>query len=746
MCGTGIKKKWEIRTPSFPYSDDAERERIITEISADFNIPRICASIIADRGFRTRESAHSFIYNNYIADRDPFALADMDWAAERILRAIESRTERVVIFGDYDVDGVTSASLLYLYLAGRGVHCGYYIPKRSDGYGMSREAIDTFAREGVTLIITVDTGITACDEIEYAASVGIDTVVTDHHECRPELPRAVAVVNPHRPDCSYPWKELAGVGVAYKLICALEILRARSAGKSEYEAERSVLLKYADLVAIGTIADVMPLIDENRMIVSYGLRIMSHSKRKGIEALIRASSRQPEDRMSASYISFTIAPRLNAAGRMDNASLAAELLLSESDATAQAIAEKLCEINQQRQIEENRIAGEAERMIDSDPSYLDDRFLLLGSDGWSHGVIGIVASRLTEKYGKPAILVTFDNSFEPGLSSGSDIGKGSGRSVRGVNLFDALASCEELLERFGGHEQAAGLSVKRANLPLLREKLNEYMATHLPDGEPSITLFADAEIEPEMINVGFSDELSQLLEPCGTGNPQPVFIMKDVLIRSVRAISSGRHCKLTVEKNGFVFQALYYGKSISEIGFNDGDIADLLFSVSTNRYRGEVSAQLVISDMRFATSFYRERLSQIERLGGILLGSRDCIDGDVIPGREDFVAFFGILSDFLRSGRSSFTDNYMVSRLARLRQTSGVGFIKYKLMLKVFGETGVFDITEEPIVTPAASSEWNLPDDLITLRKIVHRQKIDLDSSSTMKMLKAIPHNSTHAS
>ena len=367
---------------------------------------------------------------------DPFLLTDMQPAVSRVLAAVRDG-ETVAVYGDYDVDGVTSVTCLYLYLRGLGAPVVRYIPNRlREGYGMSRTGVDALAAKGVTLVVTVDTGVTAVREVAYAAGLGMNTVVTDHHECLDALPDCVAVVNPHRPDCPYPFRELAGVGVAFKLICACE--QARTGG-SAAEVFEAMSRRFMDLVAIGTVADVMPLCDENRLIVSRGLEILNRGEeRPGIAALLDAvagkgvrpaasGAGRPRRRVSATAVGFGIAPRLNAAGRITDAMEAVELLLADTPEQAQARAESLCRINVRRQEEENRIATEAYRRIDAALSVGDvpwnRQVLVLEDDGWAQGVIGIVASRITEKYGLPSILISFEGVPD---EDGQEIGKGSG--------------------------------------------------------------------------------------------------------------------------------------------------------------------------------------------------------------------------------------------------------------------------------------------------------------------------------
>ena len=374
---------------------DPDAARTVAELSSALRITSVTAKLLYLRGYRTVEAANRFFHLEEAEPHDPFLLRDMEPAVERLLLAIE-RKERIAVYGDYDVDGVTSTSLLYLYLSEYGADVGYYIPSRSkEGYGLSAGAIDALREKGVSLMVTVDTGITAVEEIAYAKSLGIDTIVTDHHECRPELPDACAVVNPHRADDNYPFKELAGVGVAFKLVCAMETEKCRREENSVYEGISRLCDDYADLIAIGTIADVMPVTDENRLFVAKGLAVMESRPRLGLSALIDAASanRGRPRKLTSTYIGFVIAPRMNAAGRMAEASAAVELLLSDHKATADDYANRLCKLNAERQSEENRIAEEAYRKIEAMPAEERRNVLVIDSDDWNQGVVGIVSSR-----------------------------------------------------------------------------------------------------------------------------------------------------------------------------------------------------------------------------------------------------------------------------------------------------------------------------------------------------------------
>lgn len=442
---------------------------IVNEIANKLGIKLPTAQLLVNRGCMTPTEAKAFLTKEEEQLHDPFMMLDMDNAAYRIIEGIENG-DKIVIYGDYDVDGVTSVSSLYLYLKEKGADVSYYIPCRlGEGYGVSEAAIRKLHEEGYNLIITVDTGITAVAEAELARQLGMDIIVTDHHECHGELPDAEAVVNPRRPDCPYPFKELAGVGVVFKLMCAVESVM--NPEDEMIDCVRRISAEYGDLVAIGTIADVMPINDENRLIVSYGLSLIENTTRPGLIELIEAtrsdSKYQTKRKITTSFIGYTIAPRINAAGRISDASIAVKLFLAEDCETAAPIAKKLCDINRERQNEENKIVDQAYARIDAEHDFERDPIIILDDEQWHHGIIGIVASRITEKYACPSILISFEGNGSE--KSGEDFGKGSGRSVKGLNLVDALSECSDLLEKFGGHELAAGLTIKRENLPNSRE-------------------------------------------------------------------------------------------------------------------------------------------------------------------------------------------------------------------------------------------------------------------------------------
>ncbi len=704
---------------------------LVERVSHSFGISAECAALVCQRADNDADAVSAFLSKNRSLWRDPFILADMRPAVDRITRGIDDG-EIIAVYGDYDADGVTSTSLLYLYLASRGAHVGYYIPKRSDeGYGMSREGVDKLAAKGVTLIITVDTGVTAVSEVEYCRELGIDVVVTDHHECLAELPSAVAVVDPHRPDCPYPFKEMAGVGVALKLVCALESERAKNAGEDASSAISNIIHTYADLAAIGTVADVMPLVDENRLIVSAGIELIEGRSRLGVSALVDAASGAREGKeprsIDATFIGFGIAPRINAAGRMENASVAVELLLADTPQTAQALAEYLCEINRTRQSVENSILDEALDRIYDEHDLRRDKVIVLADDGWNHGVIGIVASRIVEKFSMPAILVTFDSADPVADSSPHDIGRGSGRSIKGMNLVEALTACSDCLVKYGGHELAAGLSIERHALPEFRRKINEYAAGIFADGESETVIEADGVLSAEGITMKLAEEIGSFVEPCGAGNPSPLFVLEGANVTAVRGVGAGKHCRLTVEACGRHFSAMYFNITPSELACEKGDSVDLLFGLGVNRYMGKKELQLTVEDVRPSAFALACRRAERARFEDIMSGGSFSADEGFMPSRRDLVNLYSIICALAECGRVSVSDKYALYLLrTKLPERESVGYVKYKLMVEIFAATGIFKIRKT-----------ECEDEVTSFETLEHKTKIDIEKSELFVRLKA---------
>lgn len=675
---------------------DENKDAIINEMAEKLGRSRYFAVLLYNRGYRSAEEAERFLHFEEENFHNPYLLCDMDKATDRIFEAIE-RKEKICIYGDYDVDGVTAVSTLYLYLNSLGADTCIKIPKREgEGYGVSCNAVKTLAEDGVKLVITVDTGITACDEVEYARELSVDFVITDHHECREELPKACAVVNPHRRDCQYPFKELAGVGVVFKLVCALEIKRCRREGVSVDGALQRICLEYVDLVTLGTIADVMPIVDENRLIVGMGLKLMENSRRPGLRALIDAASakKSGEDskkrKINSSFIGFGIAPRINAAGRISDAAIAVRALLASED-EAEVLAEELCEINKRRQIEENQIAEEAYQMID-DLADMDKTYVIvLDSNSWQQGIIGIVASKITEKYGLPSILVSFDGSMGR-YATAMDEGRGSGRSVKGLNLVEALNYCEDLLVKHGGHELAAGLTVRRANLDDFRDKINEYAKERLTEDFFKVTIDADCELKAEDITLSLAKEL-QMLEPCGTGNATPVFVLKDAIVKRISATKGGDHTRMTLEKDGKLINAMYFGIAPLDLGFFAGDKVDVLFNLDINDYRNILSEQLTVRDARIAKSRTDEAKRLRRRYDEVRAGGSYYTAEDFLPSRADCAAVYTYLRREYRNGRCS-CDTELTLKILSHDESVSINYVKLKYIFEIFNELKICDVIE----------------------------------------------------
>ena len=708
MTKVNMKKKTKSKVWSILYQNDGgEKDAAVRELTEKLGVSDICAKLLINRGYTTVDSAREFLKNESSVLHDPFLLADIKPAIARIEKAVEGK-EKILIYGDYDVDGVTAVSTLYLYLSSLGADVSYYIPQRSgEGYGISTAAIDRLKEKGIELIVTVDTGITANDEVEYAKECGIDMVITDHHECRPELPLACAVINPHRPDCPYPFKELAGVGVVFKLICAYETKRCLDNGLDVIEGIKALCRKYADLTAIGTIADVMPIIDENRLIVAIGLELIANTSRKGLAALIDVATTKSDGvksassgvnkspakkrKITSSFIGYGIAPKINAAGRISNAEKAVELLLADYDEAAYEMANELCEINRQRQIEENRIAEQAYKKIEQTHDFENDRVIIIDDDSWNQGIIGIVSSRITEKYGLPSILISFDGATR-GYPSDDDSGKGSGRSVKGMNLVDAMNYCEDLLCKYGGHELAAGLTIQRGNIDAFRRKINEYAAKFLKDDHIAVHIEADCEVEVNQLTMEQALELYNL-EPYGVANPVPVFVLRDAQIQKIISIGAGKHTKLVLSKDGISLNAVYFGMPSSNLGFLEGDEVDVAFNLDINEYQNVKSVQLILQDIKVSEN-YEQRCKDIKtRYTEIEAGGRFDFEENIIPTRDDFALVYTTIRREFRLGRDSLSTDVLLSLLNR-SESKNVNYIKLKYIIKILNELKICGVEQ----------------------------------------------------
>lgn len=670
-----IRKKWDKKE-----FDESKAEEISNALSLSY----ITSALLVQRGCTDKKSSISFINKENTTMHDPFLLPDMDKAVMRIVKA-EHRHDKVVVYGDYDVDGITGTSILVSFFKDIGLNVIYHIPERlTEGYGMNAEAIKSFVGKNVSLIVTVDTGITAIDEIALANSLGMDVIVTDHHECRPQLPNAVAVIDPKREDNVYPFRDLAGVGVAFKLICAYYCYI--TTGRLGYDPEDRELIfdvirdcykRYGDIVALGTIADVMPVIGENRLITAYGLNKMKNTKNKGLLALLKATDLITENstskKISSTSVGFVIAPRINAAGRLGSASLAVEMFLTDSDERASELAEWLCEKNKERQTVELEILKEAEEMIAAQTS--DNRIIVLDSDKWHHGVIGIVSSRITDKYHLPSILISFDGSDSEG--------KGSGRSIDNFDLLSALTACSDHLIKYGGHTHAAGLSLNREDLPAFKREIENYANSRISDEDLVCETLYDIEIDADSVNMDLVDELSKL-EPYGEGNPVPVFLLSGLRITNITPLKEGRHTRISFEKDGRILQAMYFGMRQTDLPYIPGDCVDILVNLSENEFHGTVSAQIMIRDMRYSESFYSEYEPEISVYEYI----RDEIilpQSIHIPSRDDCAAFFRIIRKQLAENGSAVINLHKILKT----EIRNIGYVKARLIIDIFDELGL---------------------------------------------------------
>ena len=534
--------------------------------------------ILKNRGIENEEDAEIFINPSLKYLRDPFLMKDMKKAVDRIKYAIENN-QNIWIYGDYDVDGVSSTSILCIYFDSIGYQVKYYIPNRlEEGYGINEEAIKTLKEQNCDLIISVDCGITSIKEVELANKLGIDVIITDHHEVQGEVPNAYAVINHKQKDCNYPFDVLCGCGVAFKLIQALT-------PKEEFKTS---MYNYLEIVTLATICDVVPLVDENRIIVKNGLKLMQEGKNLGLKELIKVCGIET-DKIGSSHIGFSIGPRINASGRLGYSYLGVELFTTKSKEEAIEIANLLEEKNNERQLIEAKMYHEAEEILLNDKNYENDKVLVIANKGWQHGVIGIVASKLTEKYYKPTILLTIEDNEATG----------SARSIKGFSIFDTLYNCSELLNKFGGHEQAAGLSMDAKNIDLLRKKVNEIADYSLTEEDMIENISVEFELNENAVGFNLIEELHSL-EPFGINNPSPRFIMRNLEIRSIfRMGKEKNHLKLNLEKDA-IYECVGFNMAYMAPQFDIGDKVDVLFQLDENTYMGNRKIQFLLKDIRMS--------------------------------------------------------------------------------------------------------------------------------------------------
>ena len=559
-----MNKEWKI------YEVD---EKKVEKISSKYNLNKLISTILANRNITTEEEIRLFLSPTRKDFHNPFLIKDMEKSVERIIKAIENN-EKVTIYGDYDVDGITSITVLKSFLKDRGLETSQYIPNRlNEGYGLNNNAIEKIKQQGCDLMITVDCGISAINEINYASSLGIETIITDHHEPGNEIPKAFAVIDNKRKDSKYPFRELAGVGVVFKLIQAIGI----KLGLKEEE-----YLKYLDIVCVGTISDIVPLVDENRVIAKLGLMLIRQTRNIGLKSIIDTSG---YTKIDSNSISFGIAPRINACGRMGKAEDALELFLSKNYNEVSELAKKLNDYNKLRQDTEKEIYENAIKQIEQNK--LDkNNSIIVGGHNWHHGVIGIVSSKITEMYFKPSILLSFEED---------GIGTGSGRSIPGFDLHEALTKCLGSVEKFGGHSMAVGLTVKKEKFEEFKKEF-EQIATKSNVSEIIPVINIDAKIDFSAINKDMVESLKQL-EPFGEGNKMPVFVFKNLKIDSIRALSEGKHLKLTLKEESTVVNAIGFNIGNLADEYRIGDKIDVVGVLEVNNFNGVESLQINIKDI-----------------------------------------------------------------------------------------------------------------------------------------------------
>ena len=562
-----ILRKWEVRPL------DKERAAAFAQT---YGVPFFLAMLMNIRGLDDAAHLREFLGEGEPLS-DPFLLKDMDKAAARITRAVDNM-EKIAVYGDYDADGVTSTAMLYSYLETRGADVIFYIPQREgEGYGMNMGAVEYLKEQGVSLIVTVDNGISSVQEVARANELGIDVVVTDHHRPQEILPDAVAVVDAYRPDDTSPYKHFSGVGIAFKLLMALE----DGAGDVE-----DLLEAYSDLAAIGTIGDIVPLTGENRTLIRAGLERLSQSDRPGVQALLENAGIAGKA-LTSTNVAFTLVPRINATGRMGAPERAVRLLISGYEEEAEVLSEEICADNEERRRVEAEIAEAAFADIEA-KGYMKDRVVVVDGENWHHGVIGIVASRVTERCGKPCMII----------SRGETEAKGSGRSIEGFSLFEAICACGDLLIKFGGHPMAAGITLKPENIEAFRKRINQYAAEHFPQ-MPTQTVTLDCKLNPAALSVSMAQSLTQL-EPFGNGNPQPVFGLFNMELSNVTPVGGGGHLRLTLEKNGADITAMRFNTKPEELPYHIGDKIDLAVQLEAREFRGQPSLTVIVRNMKFA--------------------------------------------------------------------------------------------------------------------------------------------------
>jgi len=650
----------------------------------------LTAMILAARGVESPEAAETYLGRS-CAMPDPFLLEDMGLAAGRLALALD-RGEKIAVFGDYDVDGITATCLLTDFIRSIGGDCVPYIPGRlEEGYGLNPIAIRQLHSEGVKLIVTVDCGITAVEEALLCRELGIDLVITDHHECKDTLPQAIAVVDPHRPDCRYPHKDLSGVGVAFKLASAI------------CGSQQEVLESYADMVCLGTVADVMPLAGENRVFVSRGLEMLKNTSRPGLASLMEQSGCSRET-LTASTVGYTLAPRINAAGRMGQIDLALQLFLTHDPQVGREMAAALCELNRQRQGVESEIYRQAVDML---PEGELPEAIVLADETWHQGVVGIVASRISEEYCCPTFLICLDG----------DHGKASSRSYGGFNLFSSLSQLSGLLESYGGHELAAGFTIHKDNIVAFREAICRLAGEYYLGDLPRTVLSADCTVPPEMLTVGSIDSLCQL-EPCGNGCPRPTLVMKNATLERLTTVGNGRHLRLRLRCGRHSFQCIWFSSADQLHCLETGELVDVAFEPQINEFKGERNLQLNIQDIRPACK--AECSMDTSLYSALRAGTLGPADAQaLLPDRSTF----GLVWRYIADAPGGVLRETAPCLCRKLVRRSGQPMVLGQLLtcLDIFSEVGLLEVERHH--------------KHLKIRVIPRQDKADLSQAPTMQYL-----------
>ncbi len=677
-------KRWELAAPSLE----------TVSLFCENGLSPLTAYLATVRGMETVEEVHRFLEGKEDLS-DPFLLLDMDKAVKRIQKAIEEG-ERICIYGDYDCDGITATALVYTHLQNIGADVFFYMPDRDqEGYGMNPKAVDAIASQGASLIVTVDNGISAIEEIAYAVGLGLDVVVTDHHQPREQLPVCTAVVNPHRKDQREVFRDLAGVGVAFKLVCALE------------EDDGGEMLEYyADLVALGTIADVVPLLGENRLMVQRGLKSLQHTQNPGLEALLSASGLK-EKALDARSVGFILAPRINAAGRLGQAEKALELLLSEEEESAAVLAEELCGYNQKRQALEAAVLKDVAAFIGKNPSLLHQRILLIAGKGWHPGVIGVVCAKVVEKFGKPCILFCEEDGQL----------RGSGRSVDGFDLIGCISRCRDFLQQYGGHPAAAGLTLKAEYYQEFCIQIQQ-AAAQMAKYMPAPVLHIDKSVTVQEVTVLALKDL-QKLEPFGSRNDLPVFLYERCRIEGIYMMGAGKHLRLRLSQDGQSFYAVYFHMPPENFYYQIGETVDIAANCEINLYQNKEQLSVKIKDIRLSgfcqDSYFigREQYDRFNRSEPFL---EDSVS-DSVPDR----ASIGRLYRKLRS-HGPFYGDY--GSLFMRFSTKKENYCCFRLGMEILMERGLFQVKRERKGFSFSVMEV--------------KQKVDLEQSPIMQKLHLI--------